>query len=47
MKRGLNKKEITINANGIQLDDANIDLTTNKLSVNISYDAYGLFRKKN
>ena len=48
-ERGLNQKEILIiNANGIQLDDANVDLTTNKLSVNISYDIpYGLFRKKN
>ena len=47
-ERGLNRKEILIiNANGVQLDDANVDLTTNKLSLNISYDIpYGFFRKK-
>ena len=48
-ERGLNQKEIQIiNANGIELNDSNVDLTTNKLSLNISYDIpYGLFRKKN
>lgn len=48
-ERGLNQKEIKIiNANGIELNDSNVDLTTNKISLNISYDIpYGLFRKKN
>ncbi|MAZ06864.1 MAG: hypothetical protein CMM99_00090 [Rickettsiales bacterium] len=48
-ERGLNNNEVSIiNANGIDLNDANVDLTTNKLSLNISYDIpYGLFRKKN
>lgn len=48
-ERGLNNKEILIiNANGIELNEANVDLTTNKLSLNISYDIpYGLFKKKN
>lgn len=47
-ERGLNSKEILIiNANGVDLDNANVDLTTNKLSLNISYDIpYGLFKKK-
>ena len=47
-ERGLNTNEVLIiNANGVNLDDANVDLTTNKLSVNISYDIpYGLFKKK-
>ena len=48
-ERGLNDNEVSIiNANGIGLNEANVDLTTNKLSLNISYDIpYGLFRKKN
>lgn len=48
-ERGLNNKELSIiNANGIELKEANVDLTTNKLSLNISYDIpYGLFKKKN
>ena len=48
-ERGLNNNEVLIiNANGVNLDEANVDLTTNKLSLNISYDIpYGLFRKKN
>ncbi|GIS00373.1 MAG: hypothetical protein CM15mP102_11930 [Flavobacteriales bacterium] len=48
-ERGLNNKEVLIiNANGVDLNEANVDLTTNKLSLNISYDIpYGLFRKKN
>ena len=48
-ERGLNNKELSIiNANGIELNEANVDLTTNKLSLNISYDIpYGLFKKKN
>ena len=48
-ERGLNKKEIfIINANGVELDNANVDLTTNKLSLNLSYDIpYGLFKRKN
>ena len=48
-ERGLNNKEVSIiNANGIELNEANVDLTTNKLSLNISYDIpYGLFKKKN
>ncbi len=48
-ERGLNNKEVSIiNANGVNLDNANVDLTTNKLSLNISYDIpYGLFKKKN
>ena len=48
-ERGLNNNEVLIiNANGVDLDEANVDLTTNKLSLNISYDIpYGLFRKKN
>ena len=48
-ERGLNNNEVLIiNANGVDLDEANVDLTTNKLSHNISYDIpYGLFRKKN
>ena len=48
-ERGLNNKEILIiNANGVELDNANVDLTTNKLSLNLSYDIpYGLFKKKN
>ena len=47
-ERGLNINEVLIlNANGVDLDNANIDLTTNKLSLNISYDIpYGLFKKK-
>ena len=47
-ERGLNDNEVSIiNANGIGLNEANVDLTTNKLSLNISYDIpYGLFRKK-
>ncbi len=47
-ERGLNTNEVLIiNANGVNLDDANVDLTTNKLSVNISYDIpYGLFKRK-
>ena len=47
-ERGLNNNEVLIiNANGVNLDDANVDLTTNRLSVNISYDIpYGLFKKK-
>ena len=48
-ERGLNNKEVLIiNANGVDLNDANVDLTTNKLSLNISYDIpYGLFKKSN
>ena len=48
-ERGLNNNEVLIiNANGVDLDNANVDLTTNKLSLNISYDIpYGLFKKKN
>ena len=48
-ERGLNNNEVLIiNANGVDLDEANVDLTTNKLSLKISYDIpYGLFRKKN
>ncbi len=48
-ERGLNNNEVLIiNANGVDLNEANVDLTTNKLSLNISYDIpYGLFRKKN
>ena len=48
-ERGLNSKEVLIiNANGVNLNDANVDLTTNKLSLNISYDIpYGLFKKGN
>ena len=48
-ERGLNNNEVLIiNANGVDLDEANVDLTTNKLSLNISYDIPdGLFRKKN
>ena len=47
-ERGLNNNEVLIiNANGVDLDNANVDLTTNKLSLNISYDIpYGLFKKK-
>jgi len=47
-ERGLNKNELLIvNANGIDLDNANIDTTTNKLSLNISYDIpYDFFKKK-
>ena len=47
-ERGLNNNELLIvNANGIDLDNANIDTTTNKLSLNISYDIpYDLFKKK-
>ena len=47
-ERGLNTNEVLIiNANGVNLDDANVDLTTNKLTVNISYDIpYGLFKRK-
>ena len=47
-ERGLNNNElIIINANGIDLNNANIDTTTNKLSLNISYDIpYDLFKKK-
>jgi len=48
-ERGLNNNEVLIiNANGVDLNEANVDLTTNKLSLNISFDIpYGLFRKKN
>ena len=47
-ERGLNNNEVLIiNANGVDIDNANVDLTTNKLSLNISYDIpYGLFKKK-
>ena len=47
-ERGLNNNEVLIiNANGVDLDNANVDLTTNKLSLNISYDIpYSLFKKK-
>ena len=47
-ERGLNSNEVLIiNANGVDLDEANVDLTTNKLSLNISYDIpYNLFNKK-
>ena len=47
-ERGLNNNEVLIiNANGVDLDNSNVDLTTNKLSLNISYDIpYGLFKKK-
>ena len=47
-ERGLNNNELLIiNANGIDIDNANIDTTTNKLSLNISYDIpYDLFVKK-
>ena len=47
-ERGLNNNEVLIiNANGVDLDNANVDLTTNQLSLNISYDIpYGLFKKK-
>ena len=47
-ERGLNNNEVLIiNANGVNLDDANVDLTTNKLSLNISYDIpYGFLKKK-
>ena len=47
-ERGLNNNELLIiNANGINLDNANVDTTTNKLSLNISYDIpYNLFKKK-
>ena len=47
-ERGLNNNEVLIiNANGVDLDNANVDLTTNKLSLNISYDIpNGLFKKK-
>ena len=47
-ERGLNSNEVLIiNANGVDLDEANVDLTTNKLSLNISYDIpYNLFKKK-
>ena len=47
-ERGLNNNELLIiNANGIDLDNANVDTTTNKLSLNISYDIpYNLFKKK-
>ena len=47
-ERGLNNNELLIiNANGFDIDNANIDTTTNKLSLNISYDIpYDLFKKK-
>ena len=47
-ERGLNNNELLIiNANGIDIDNANIDTTTNKLSLNIAYDIpYDLFKKK-
>ena len=47
--RGLNNKELLIiNANGVNLENANVDITTNKLTLNLSYDIpYGLFKKKN
>ena len=47
-ERGINNNELLIiNANGIDIDNANIDTTTNKLSLNISYDIpYDLFKKK-
>tara|TARA_B100000575_G_scaffold294620_1_gene312271 strand:- start:2030 stop:2695 length:666 start_codon:yes stop_codon:yes gene_type:complete len=48
-ERGLNNNEILIiNANGLELDNANVDLTTNKLSINLSYDIpYNFLKKKN
>ena len=47
-ERGLNNNELLIiNANGIDIDNANIDTTTNKLSLNISYDIpYDFLKKK-
>ena len=47
-ERGLNTNELLIiNANGIDIDNANIDTTTNKLSLNISYDIpYDFLKKK-
>ena len=47
-ERGINNNELLIiNANGIDIDNANIDTTTNKLSLNISYDIpYDLFKRK-
>ena len=47
-ERGLNNNEVLIiNANGVDLDNANVDLTTNKLSLNISYDIpYGYQEKR-
>ena len=47
-ERGLNDNELLIiNANGVDLDNANVDTTTNKLSLNVSYDIpYNLFKKK-
>ena len=47
-ERGLNNNELLIiNGNGIDIDNANIDTTTNKLSLNISYDIpYDFFKKK-
>ena len=47
-ERGLNDNELLIiNANGVDLDNANVDTTTNKLSLNISYDIpYNLLKKK-
>ena len=48
-ERGLNNKEILIiNAKGVDIENSNIDITTNKLSLNLSYDIpYGSFKKKN
>jgi hypothetical protein len=48
-ERGLNNKELLIiNANGVDLENANVNITTNKLTLNLSYDIpYGLFKKKN
>lgn len=48
-ERGLNNKELLIiNANGVNLENSNVDITTNKLSLNLSYDIpYGLFKRKN
>ncbi len=47
-ERGLNSGEIKIiNANGINIPNANIDSTNNRFSILLSYDLpYGIFSKK-
>ena len=47
-ERGLNKREVPIiQAKGVDVNNGSVNLTTNKLSINVSYDIpYGLFKKK-
>ncbi|MCH2480546.1 MAG: hypothetical protein MK007_05295, partial [Flavobacteriales bacterium] len=48
-ERGLNNGELKIiNANGLNIPNGNIDSTTNRFSILLSYDLpYDIFSKKN